>query len=66
MCKVTCKKCDGEGYILGGCCNGFECGCRGQPVSLTNCKACNPDASAPLSAYMAEYADYVEYVGVTP
>jgi len=61
-----CNKCDGDNYILLGCCSGHECGCMGQPVQMTNCKLCNPkgDADLPENENFREYAEHVEYIGV--
>jgi len=60
-----CKDCWGDNYILQGCCSGQECGCMGQPVSMTNCEKCNPDGTAEMGEYVKQY-DMVEYVGVNP
>ena len=63
MSNQDCKECHGDNYILQGCCSGRECGCMGQPVSITNCKQCNPKG---LSEHMGEYVkqyDMLEYVG---
>ena len=62
MAKDDCEKCHGENFILLGCCDGLECGCEGQPVSVTNCKTCNPDGLAEMGEYVAHY-DHLEYVG---
>ena len=61
----VCKGCRDDKYILQGCCSGRDCGCMGQPVSMTNCKICNPDGSAelPNDENFRFYAEHVEYVG---
>jgi hypothetical protein len=58
-----CSKCDGEHYILHGCCSGAsnQCGCMGQPVLITNCELCNPAGDLPMGEYVGDWADQVEY-----
>ena len=41
---LACNKCGGTGYLMVGCCSGFECGCMGLPVGLGDCE-CNNKAS---------------------
>jgi len=59
-----CLDCQDESYILLGCCDGRECGCRGGPVSITNCKSCNPKGDASMGEYVGSYEQHLEYVGV--
>ncbi len=59
---MNCAECNGENYILNGCCNGRECGCLGQPVSFTNCKTCNPNDDKPMSDEIEQYAIHIEKV----
>lgn len=61
---ISCKKCHGDNYILLGCCDGRECGCQGQPVSITNCPDCNPYGKEKPSDYINEWINKLEYVGV--
>lgn len=60
--KSECKDCQGDNFILLGCCNGRDCGCMGGPVQVTNCKKCNPNGLAEMSKDIARY-DMLEYVG---
>jgi len=62
MNKPICSYCDDEHYILQGCCDGRECGCMGQPVSMTVCKECNEDGNKPIGNYVASFAPYVEFL----
>lgn len=64
-CSPNCSKCHDEHYILGGCCGGQECGCMGQPVSMSNCDQCNLDESKSMGDYVRQYAERVEYLPVT-
>lgn len=76
LCKINkykevndmseCKTCTDDKYILIGCCDGFECGCRGMPVALSNCKECNPDDDKEMSLDMKdlEYIEHLEFVKV--
>lgn len=56
-----CKKCDGDHYIIYGCCSGRDCGCMGQPVGMTNCQECNPKGELPPEGSTKGYAPYIEY-----
>lgn len=57
----ACTECKDEHYKLHGCCNGHECGCRAEPVLITNCKTCNPAGDKPMPDYVKKYAKYIEY-----
>ena len=41
----TCDNCQGEGVIIVPCCDGHECGCKGQGSEIT-CNACNETGHA--------------------
>lgn len=58
---TACAECNGDRYILIECCDGRECGCMGQPVSMENCTACNPNGDAGGSEYIRQYADKIEF-----
>ena len=62
-----CNKCGDQKYIVSGCCNGFECGCMGKPVELTNCSTCNPNDDKPMGDTLAsnEYVKHLEFVLTT-
>lgn len=62
MNESTCSYCDDEHYLLQGCCDGRECGCMGQPVSMTVCKECNADGNKPIGDYVASFAPYIEFL----
>jgi hypothetical protein len=59
---VVCKKCQDEHYMLVGCCSGHECGCMGQPVSMSNCVQCNKNEDKPMGNYIKQYVEHVEYI----
>ncbi len=59
---MNCNECGDEHYILIGCCNGYQCGCMGQPVNITNCKKCNPEGDKPIKGSLSEYAEIFEYI----
>ena len=59
----NCKECNGDGYVVLGCCSGRECGCMGRPVAVSNCKECNPLASLPMSESLKEESKHLEYIG---
>jgi len=63
---MKCEQCQGERYMLQGCCSGIECGCMGMPVSVTNCTECNPEGTAEMSKELEARADYLEYTGIRP
>lgn len=63
--KNKCDKCYDDLYILHGCCSGRECGCMGQPVSMSNCVACNPLGDKEPAGNAKYYAELVEYVFVS-
>ena len=65
MPTPDCKKCHDEHFILDGCCGGRECGCMGQPVSMSNCDQCNLDERKPMGDYVTQYAEHVEYLPKT-
>ncbi len=61
--EYKCRSCDDDHYILHGCCDGRECGCMGQPVSMSVCMDCNHDGKKEVSGYAAEYAHGIELIG---
>jgi hypothetical protein len=57
-----CKECDGDNYVLGYCCSGYQCGCMAQPVTITRCKDCNNDGSKKPSDRLTDILPYLEEV----
>jgi len=55
----TCNACQGDRYILIGCCSGTDCGCMGHPVGHKNCPECNADGNADYEGGY-EYFDHLE------
>ena len=59
-----CKKCDDQNYVVLSCCSGHECGCMGQPVQITNCVDCNPEADKHIGSELEqhEHIEHLEFV----
>jgi hypothetical protein len=60
--KNNCKECDGDNYTLGYCCNGYQCGCMAQPVTITRCKTCNADGEKDPGIRLKDILPYLEEV----
>ena len=58
-----CEHCENDRYIINGCCSGYQCGCMGQPTSITNCVKCNPDGDLEPSKSISDlpYFKYLEF-----
>lgn len=60
MIVPFCLECKDEHYILHKCCDGRECGCRGQPSLMTNC-TCNPDGDKDAGPIVSDWENCIEY-----
>lgn len=59
----NCDNCENDRYIVEGCCSGYQCGCMGQPTSITNCTSCNPEGDLEPSKSISDlpYFKYLEF-----
>ena len=64
--NMECKVCKDDRYVLQHCCGGFECGCLGMPISVTNCMECNPQGDLLASDNISQdpIFKHLEYTGV--